>query len=422
MSREQPKNSLSTIVVDLTPILPGGDNGGAKIFVLSLIKHLAELSPNTKFILLTQSLAHEELSSMEGVNISCKQAITSRKQTFSPLTKFLFQLQYIPYIKIPVKSLYAFIFSQLKRRQSKQVLKNIQADLLFCPFTAPTFYKRGVPTVCVIYDLQYKTYPHFFSESELFQREQTIVQTCKRANLLTAISEYSRQSLLQHHKMPPQKIRTVYIQIPQAEKSSFNTEQLILKKLHLIPQQYILYPANFWKHKNHEMLLTAFQTFLKQTETPMKLVCTGAPGERQQWLMKAAKHMGLEESVVFPGYLCADNLAILLSNAKAVVFPSLYEGFGLPLIEAMAAGIPVACSNKGSLPEIAGNAALIFDATQSDNITAALHKIISDSAYREELINHGYTRAAEFSNASLMAKQYWDIFIEAKSKASKTVS
>src|SRR5262249_26509 len=136
-----------------------------------------------------------------------------------------------------------------------------------------------------------------------------------------------------------------------------------LKRLGLAPQRYVLYPANFWKHKNHEMLFTAFGMACADAglDKDIKLVCTGAPGARQQWLIEAARAMNLQDRILFPGFLPTAELARLLANCRGVVFPSLYEGFGLPVIEAMAASVPVACSNTTSLPEVAADATILFD-------------------------------------------------------------
>ncbi len=176
-------------------------------------------------------------------------------------------------------------------------------------------------------------------------------------------------------------------------------------------QQYLLYPANFWKHKNHEMLLTAFGMARAQgLPEYVKLVCTGAPGERRDWLMRATAGLGLDSCVVFPGYLPDLELSALLANARGVIFPSLYEGFGLPVVEAMAAGIPVACSNATSLPEVAGDAAIVFNPKMPTEISAAILSLTLDESLRERCIAAGRVRASEFLDSRRMAQEYWRVF------------
>jgi glycosyltransferase involved in cell wall biosynthesis len=189
------------------------------------------------------------------------------------------------------------------------------------------------------------------------------------------------------------------------------SDKSIFDRLGLASQRYLLYPANFWKHKNHEMFLTAFGIACHEgLPADIKLVCTGAPGVRQAWLASAADAMHLGDRVLFPGYLSTAELAALMANCTAVVFPSLYEGFGLPVLEAMAAGVPVACSNTTSLPEVAGDAAIFFDPKVPDQIAKAMITLAENETFRARLINAGRQRAVEFSDLTRMAKEYWELF------------
>jgi hypothetical protein len=188
-------------------------------------------------------------------------------------------------------------------------------------------------------------------------------------------------------------------------------DQDVLSRLGLIPQRYLIYPANFWKHKNHEMLLTAFGMACQgRLAADIKLVCPGAPGVRQEWLMSAARAMNLGNRVLFPGYVPNAELGALLVNCGGVVFPSLYEGFGLPVIEAMAAGVPVTCSNTTSLPEVAADAAVLFDPRIPTQIAQAMVTLLENKALRTSLIQSGQKRATEFSDTDRMAREYWELF------------
>lgn len=405
--------TLKTIAVDLTPILPGGENGGAKIFVLELLKQLAKLAPETDFILLTQATSHYELKALERKNIKCVMVLgqSIKKAPFFDVIRST--LRKLPILGCKLASLGYRINTLLKRRQAQSLLRNINADLLFCPFTAPTYFEPGIPTVCTIYDLQYKTFPAFFNAEELIHRDQTFLEACRHASMLTAISEYSRQSVLQHSDIKPEKIRTIHLQMAHRMVGS-DKDELILNRFNLKSQQYLIYPANFWKHKNHEMLLTAFGIACQENlPATIKLVCTGAEGERQKFLAEAAAAMNLSERIIFPGFLSNAELALLLANSLAMIFPSLYEGFGLPLIEAMAAGVPVACSNLCSLPEIAGEAALQFNPRIPTKVADTIISLCTDKTLRKRLIERGKERAALFSDSNRMAQEYWLLFQEA---------
>lgn len=413
------RKTLKTVAIDLTPVLPGGENGGAKIFTIELIGRLANTHPGTQFVLLTRASSHEELAVLDRKNIRRLMVLPDIAHSESPTPSRVrlldFFLRLFTHLPGRVKRALGKILRYIKKRSllhtSRSLLRDMQADLLFCPFTAPTYAEQGIPTVCTIYDLQYKTYPEFFSEEEVIHRDATFIEACRRATALSAISDYSRNSAISSGNLDPEKIRTIHIHLALRISQEKGASSNILEKLGLAPQRYLIYPANFWKHKNHEMLFTAFGLACKEGLDPdIKLVCTGAPGERQAWLGEAARAMNLENRILFPGYLSNTTLSELMSNSKGLVFPSLYEGFGIPVVEAMAAGIPVACSNTTSLPEVAGDAALLFDPRYPDQISRAIKSLFDDIELRDRLIRKGYLRSEKFSDLDRMAREYWELF------------
>ena len=409
---------LRTIAVDLTPVLPGGENGGAKVFVLELLRRLAEIAPQAEFVLLTQATAHEELAALDSTNVRRLMVLDmSPSPALRPLgTKVLSRvLAHLPgRLRRAAARLRYALLTLSKRTGSRSLLRDLGVDLLFCPFTAPTYFELGVPTVSVIYDLQYKTYPEFFPEADVAQRDRTFVDAARRSTALVAISEYSRQAAIEHGRLDPAHIKTVHLHISQHSLRNAARDESILDRLQLVAGQHLIYPANFWKHKNHEMLLTAFGIARSSgLDHNVRLVCTGAPGARQQWLKQAAEGLGLGDHVLFPGYLANAELLALVTNSAGVIFPSLYEGFGLPVIEAMATGVPVACSNVTSLPEVAGDAAILFDPRVPDDIARAMIALAHDKDLTARLVRAGDLRAAQFSDSKLMAEQYWRTFQQA---------
>ena len=408
---------IQTIAVDLTSVLPGGDNGGAKIFVLELLPQLAKLAPDTQFILLTHAVSHEELAFLDGENMS--RLVVVRPSVKQSLRKKLAlvastMLSHLPSrLKYKVGQAGYRLSAWLKRGRHNTLLRDLGADLLFCPFTAATYNDPEIPTVCTIYDLQYLAYPMFFEASDGAHRYHVFLDACQKATKLAAISGYSRESAIAEGNLSPEAIKTIHLRLAQRIVPTTQNHD-VLESLHLTSKRYFLYPANFWKHKNHEMLLTAFGIFCRETlNEEVQLVCTGAPGARQTWLQDAVSRMGLKGRVLFPGFLSHEELGILMTHAHALVFPSLYEGFGLPVIEAMAAGVPVACSNATSLPEVVGDAAILFNPAIPNEIANAFNRLMRDEALRNSLIQKGHARAAFFSDTKRMAQEYWDIFEEA---------
>lgn len=406
---------LNTVAVDLTPILPGGANGGAKIFVIELLSQLAAMMPQTNFVLLTQSSSHEELSILDRSNMRRKMVI-GPEYAISPRSQLKgLALRVLPHLPSRLRRIMGRIGYKLntlfKRGSSRFMLRDMNIDLLFCPFTAPTYFEPQIPTVCTIYDLQYKTYPEFFSVDDAAHREFAFAEACRRSTAIAAISNYSKDCAIAYGNLDPNRIRTIYLRMAQRNVPVAEYDKAVLNRLDLFPQQYLIYPANFWNHKNHEMLLTSFGMACHGKMPPnIKLVCTGAPGARQESLINAARNMNLNDRVLFPGYLSNAELAVMIANCSGVVFPSLYEGFGLPVIEAMAAGVPVACSNRTSLPEVAGDAAILFDPRVPDQIMEAMISMVENMTLRSQITQAGLQRAVEFSDVERMASEYWELF------------
>lgn len=414
----QTQHAPGTIAVDLTPVLPGGANGGAKLFVLELIRQLAVLAPQTRFVLLTQEASHAELASLDAPNVERRLVLAqaparpSGQRLRHTLTRLLPLLP--GRVRQGLGRVAHGLYVSLKRRRSAGALEGLGADLLFCPFTAPTFHEPGTPTVCILYDLQYRAYPQFFTPQDVLHRERTFQEACRRASALGAISEFSRQDAIAQGELDPARVRTIHLRMARRITPRSPDEGAVLARLDLQAGRYLVYPANFWKHKNHEMLITAFGMACREgLPEDIRLVCTGAPGERRDWLMQACSAMGLGDRVLFPGFLPDDQLGALMAQCAGVIFPSLYEGFGLPVLEAMAAGVPVACSNTTSLPEVARNAALMFDPRVPTQIREALIRLVEDQPLRAALVKAGRARVEAFSDSTRMAEEYWDLFLHA---------
>jgi hypothetical protein len=255
-------DDIKKIAIDLTPVLPGGENGGAKIFVLELLRRLAEMVPKTQFVLLTQAASHAELATLDRPNmwrlmvVGPSMANTLRSRLLGLAHRLL---PHLPARLRGVINRWGYkLNTALKRGGSGAMLRNMGVDLLFCPLTAPTYFEPGIPTVCTIYDLQYKTYPEFFATEDVSHRDYTFIEACRRAAALTAISDYSRDSAINHGNLDPERIRTIHLRMAQRIAPRVEKAKAILGRLGLVPQRYLVYPANFWRHKNHEMLLTAF--------------------------------------------------------------------------------------------------------------------------------------------------------------------
>ena len=406
---------LKNIFIDLTPVLPDGENGGAKHFSIELIKALTQEYPKTHFTLLTQAKSHDELASMDQANISRLMIEGSGNQKSLVTKAASFILNRLPFIPGRISLLGYQVLAKLKKRGLASIIENHRPDLIFCPFTAPTYALPDIPSVCVIHDIQYKTHPGFFAKADFLNRDHAFTEACRLATRLAAISDYSTGTVLDNNKNANGKIRTVHSRMAKRTQQTEPALENLLKTLHLEDKKYLIYPANFWLHKNHEMLLNALEIAYERKflSKEIKLVFTGSPGQRQEWLVNATEKMGLKSQVIFTGYLKTADLGALLKKSAGLIFPSLYEGFGLPVLEAMSAQVPVACSNTTSLPEIAGDGAILFDPRKPLAIAKAMDTLLNDDAKRQELIAVGNQRVQTFGDSSKMAREYWDLFQEA---------
>jgi glycosyltransferase involved in cell wall biosynthesis len=392
---------LDDIWIDLLPLLPGGVNGGAKPFILQLLLQLVARQPQARFTAVCRQTAAADLRQLiEAPNLRLHLQPGPAEER----------------ITVPKRWLGSRRLARLAQRLGPgSDGPSPQTQLLFCPFGAPLLHRPGLATVCTFYDLQFEAFPDFFPARILRERRHHFQQMVARATRIGAISEFSRRSAIARG-VPEPSIRTIPIQIAPGSRGDARTtpEGLLPSRLGLEPGRYLLYPANLWKHKNHERLFTAFAMARRQgLDADLQLVCTGDAVDRHASLTQHARSLGLAHGVHLPGFVSEADLEALYTHALAVVFPSLYEGFGMPVIEAMARGVPVACSAGTALEETAGSAALLFPPEQPALIAAAMLRLSRDGLLRAELIAKGHLRARRYRNPAQMADQYWDLFQEA---------
>ena len=274
-------------------------------------------------------------------------------------------------------------------------------DLYFSPLCVLIPRPLPLPTVVMIPDNQEVFYPDFFSQQQKFTREWHYRGSARMADRVLTLSEFSQKSLAGHYGIRGDKIGIASL---CADPRFHRAEEIARRPSVLLPEgKFLFYPANRWPHKNHDTLLRALRFLAVERGLKLSLVLTGhdLPGGYQ--VMQKAAEYGVGDQVFSVGYVAVEELAWLYRNAEMTVFPSLFEGFGLPIVEAMAAGCPVACSHAGSMPEIGGQAVEYFDPESVTDMGAAIERITGNPALRESLISRGHDRAATFSPARLAA-------------------
>lgn len=397
------------IAVDLTPLQPGGQNGGAKVLVLSLLKEWQEIGTNYQFLLLTAPWNHQELIEYESSNIKCLLMAELGQESNS-----LFGNNQIGFLKNLYSTLNK-LQNKFSKFHSKSLLEKHKVSLLFCPFSAPTYAQKNIPLVAIIHDLQHLDYPFFFTDIERENRTNFLNNLMKEANHLICVSDFTRLSFIKYFNADT-KIHQITV-IPNSihkrwKNSSKTSANKTLEEIGLIENKYAFYPANYWQHKNHRMLLAAYNLYKKNfSDHSLDLVFTGALKNEESNLREAVKRMGISDHVHFLGFLDEDALAYIWERCKCLIFPSLYEGFGIPVLEAMAFGKPVLASKVCSLPEVGGDAVLYFDPRNPIEVAEYLGRITNDTLLCKKLINQGYERLKSFDQKE-MATQYLQVFEE----------
>jgi glycosyltransferase involved in cell wall biosynthesis len=394
------------ILVDLTPLLPGGVNGGAKPFLLALLKELSDRQPDASFTAVVRQDVFGEVATMTKPNLLFKVLDVSNSETGG--NSRLLGSQRLHLIRQRGLKLLKRLWQAIPNNSAKP-------DLLYCPFGPTLLERTGVPIVSTFHDLQVQAYPNFFNSKEREERLSNFRRMTKQASRIAAVSDFSRE-VATSNGVDPERIRTIPHQLAHHRAPKVVAHP----PCGVVSRQFILYPANLWPHKNHEMLLTAF-AMARQQGLPkdLQLVCTGDGQGRLKRLRGVTSLLNLNETVVLPGFISDSDLEGLYQHALAVVFPSLYEGFGMPVIESMARGIPVACSGTTALQEVVGEAALRFHPGNPQEIATALLQLVSDASLRSHLAKEGLRQASFYADSGAMADQYWELFVEAFSAGPK---
>lgn len=382
------------VAVDLTPMLPGNESGGAKLVSMTLVRHLAVLAPTWEFILLTYGRAYDDLAVLERHNV--KRLLISSEPEDRP-------------------GFAAINVSAMPR--SGQVLREIGADLLFCPLTGASVACPQLPVVSILYDLQHLAFPNFFTASERAVRDYQLRTAVRVADRIVCISEFTRTSLLEHMNVSDDRVLTIPIALAGTIDGLIQwTDTRILAELGVAPGRFLLFPANFWPHKNHRLLVAAFALYRAHHPTSdLTLICTGAPNALREDIRRAARLDGVAQWVRFPGIVTKSELATLLKASLAVIYPSFYEGFGIPCTEAAMNGIPVLSSNVAGLSEVAGHAALLFDPDRVVEMMCAIDRVDRDEELRTELAERGRAHAAALLRPEQMAQRFLDVLRSATS-------
>lgn len=283
-----------------------------------------------------------------------------------------------------------FIWPKLIKKYN---LAAIQSPFSYTPFGI------HIPTTVTIHDLRSFHDAEFYSGVRARFLNYVIQRSANRAARVIAISDYTRNDIIQTLKIPGEKVIKIYQGFESATFQKKYTETEIRKineKYHL-PEKYILSVGHLEPRKNYNRLLEAFAILKNKDHIPHKLIIVGQENWLFESIFRDVERLGLKSAVQFVGFVIPEDLPALYQLADIFVLPSVFEGFGFPPLESMAAGTPVACSNVTSLPEVCGDAAVLFDPYNIADMRLKMRQLLEDESLKKSLVKKGFENLNRFS-------------------------
>ncbi|MGO4880831.1 MAG: glycosyltransferase family 4 protein [Bryobacteraceae bacterium] len=362
------------IGVNALYLIPGGV-GGTEIYLHELLRALAEIDARNEYFVFTNRETGPELVPQQPNFHAMPQRVRAR---FRP-ARILWEQTALPL-----------------------AAAQLRLDALLNPgFTAPIYCP--CPAVTVFHDMQHKRHPEHFRWFDLPFWRVLLYASAHLAGLVLADSESTRADVLRYYRLPPERVRMVRLGVDRA-----------FFGLRRAPEKLLLTVSTLHPHKGLDALLRAFADF-RRAQPEFRLVVAGLRGFHAETLEKLRADLGLVDAVEFTGWIARAQLYDLYSRARAFLYPSTFEGFGMPVLEALAAGIPTGCSDIEPLRAIAGDAALLFAPGNVEAIRGAMARLATDEPLRARLTCEGPRHAAAFSWTAT-ARATLDAIVDATSR------
>ena len=341
---------------------------GTRVYILNLLKHFGKLDHRSEFLIYHRGKFNPELAPPSFLNYKI---IRKRFPLLWTQTVFAWDIW--------------------KKRP----------EVLWMPMAAVPFFRRkNLQTVVTIHDLAFKYFPEYFPFKDRCKLNFLADLAVRKSDKIIAISEATKKDILKFYpKISAEKIKVIYHGFSSdvfAAHHDQEKEREVKKNLG-IKGEYILYSGAIQPRKNLEVLIEAFELYKTETGSPIKLVLAG----EKAWLWKNVEKMAREslfaQDIIMPGRVKFCDIGHLFRGASVFVYPPLYEGFGITILEAFAAGVPLITTNNSSLPEVGGEAVLYFDATDAKDLHEKIRQVLRDENLRADLVAKGKERLKKFS-------------------------
>lgn len=300
-----------------------------------------------------------------------------------------------PFYFLPPTRLPVLIRYWLNQRVRPHVTQR-KADVFFSP---DGFIPIGmsVPKVSMVHDVAFLRYPEMLQPYIRNFYKTWMPRFLAYTDHIITVSDFSKQELIRGYGLQADKISVVYNGVSDTFGPRSPQEAISIREKFAGGRPYVLYLGSIHPRKNIITLVNAFERMKASRSSDLQLLLAGRPSWHTKELLETIRQSTVRDAIHMPGYVSSDDACAMMAAAEMVVYPSLYEGFGLPVLEAMASGVPVITSNVSALPEIAGDAALLFDPNDADQLAALMDNLATDPTLRAAMMDRGFQRKAQFS-------------------------
>ncbi len=381
---------MNKLKIGIKATLVDGDFGGTQQFIIGLAQGLSQLTDGEEEYIFLVYDKHDWLKPY--VKVNCRLEVIGYAPKVSAWRARLKEIGWL-----------VRLFQAIKLRTSNSSLPQepesvTSLGLSLMHFPTQSGFITPTPSIYHPWDLQHIHLPQFFTPYQRAYRETTYRFLCHQAQMVSVATTWGKQDLIAHYGLDEAKVSvvpmaSVLVGYPVPSESDLERTRLQYQ----LPPDFIYYPAQTWEHKNHKNLLLALKRIKEVHQIAIPLVLTGKINANTQRVIRDMKQLGLEEQVKILGYVPELTVQALYRLCRLMVFPSRFEGWGLPLTEAMSAGVPIACSNVVHLPDLVGDAGVFFSPDDVEGLASQLHDVWTNEPLRARLSQQGKERANLFS-------------------------
>lgn len=383
---------MSTIGIDIRNI--GKKRTGDEVVFFNLVKSLSELDRENEYILFSDICDQKSIEKISR-DLNIDQKDNFKIICLKNANKFTWNFWTLP-----------------------RYLRKNKLDIYLTQYITPFFVPKTTKLITIIHDISFNFYPKFIKWSDLFFLKILIPMSLNRADKIIGVSKFTHDEIIKYYKINPDKIAWIHNAVSEDfrqlsdETASISDEKIkIVKEKYGLPEKYILYLGTLQPRKNVPVLIKAY-ALAKNKMDSAKLVIAGGKGHNfDKNIEKSIRKYALDKDVLMPGFIEEEDKAVVMKSAEIFVFPSLYEGFGIPILEAMSVGTPVIASKISPHKEIAGNAALFFDPHSPEELAEKILRLSENRETRQDLIQKGFDQAGRFSWRET-AKKMLEILID----------